>query len=310
MSTAITALTESKVLPLLQPRMQDLINLIGEDNLKRETSFAIQAANANSLLQKATPQSVAKAIWNVAITKLTLNPVHRMSYLTPRRVGDNIEAILMPSYIGMVKLLTDTGSVTNAYAHVVYEGDEFEVELGVAYTLKHIPKFKSKKATHVYGIGVLHNGSKQFEVMSVDQVNEIRERSDGWKAFNAGKAQSAIWQTDYDEMARKTVIKRLCKYLPKTDRWDELNEAIAVDNEDYQSTAGQDSYILSLLGTSSYDHEYRHTIEKQVEGGLTSDDAEKLIIDLQNNQLPRLEAGLPMNAADVNKAVKDAVENK
>lgn len=285
MSQEITRLTETTVLPLLQPKMQDLIKLIGEDNLKRETSFAIQAANANSYLAQASPNSVAKAIWNVAITKLTLNPIHKLAYLTPRRGDNGVEAVLMPSYIGIVKLLTDTGSVKNAYAHPVFEGDEFEVKMGLEYTLVHNPKFKSKKLTHVYAIGVLHDGSKQFEVMGVDQVNEIRERSDGYKAFKSGKAKSAIWETDYDEMARKTVIKRLAKYLPKTDRWEELNQAIAIDNAEYESTIGQDSYIISLTESSTYDHERRNSIVKQVEVGISSLEAEALIADLQANQL-------------------------
>lgn len=303
----LTVLTEGKVLPLLQPRMQDLITLIGEDNLKRETSFAIQAANANSYLSQATPQSVAKAIWNVAITKLTLNPVHRMAYLTPRNVGGSVEAVLMPSYIGMVKLLTDTGSVKNAYAHVVYEGDDFDVQLGTEYTLKHTPRFKSQKVTHVYGIGVLHDDTKQFEVMSADQVNEIRERSDGYKAFKSGKARTAIWESDYGEMARKTVIKRLCKYLPKTSRWDDLNEAIALDNQDYPSTVGQDSYIYSLIQTSTYEHDQRAHIEKRIESGVTSDEAEKIIQDLQNNQLAAIDAG-SMSATDAKNAVADKLQ--
>lgn len=303
-------LTENSVMPYVQPKATDLIKMIGEENLKRETSFAIQAANANSYLSQATPQSVAKAIWNVAITKLTLNPIHALAYLTPRRIGQSVEAILMPSYRGIVKLLTDTGSIKNAYAHVVYEGDEFEVLLGVEYTLKHKPMFKSSKITHVYAVGVLHDDTKQFEVMSVEEINLIRERSDGYRAFKSGKAQTAIWESDYGEMARKTVIKRLAKYLPKTDRWDEVNQAISIDNEEYQSTIGQDSYILSLVETSTYEHDKRHSIVKHVESGITSDEAEAYIKDLQNNQLNKLQAGIAMNASETSKEVNNAIENK
>lgn len=292
-------------MPLLQPKKQDLIQLIGEDNMKRETSFAIQAANSNSYLSQATPQSVAKAIWNVAITGLTLNPIHRLAYLVPKRIDGNVEAILMASYQGLVKLLTDTGSVKMAYSHCVYKGDEFEITLGGEYSLVHKPKFISKEVTHVYAVGLLHDGNKQFEVMSVDQVHEIRDRSDGYKAYKEGKAKTAIWVSDFDEMARKTVLKRLCKYLPKSNEWDRVNEAIELDNQDYPATMGQEQYIHTLLLGCGYDHEYRAGIENRVNDGISSVEAEKIIADLKNNQLDPVMAGLPYSATDAKNAVAD-----
>jgi phage RecT family recombinase len=301
----IVLLTEAAVIPLLQPKRQDLIQLIGEDNMKRETSFAIQAVNSNSYLMQATTQSVAKAIWNVAITGLTLNPIHKLAYLVPKRIGDNVEAILTPSYQGLVKLLTDTKSVTMAYAHCVYKGDEFEVILGNEYTLSHKPRFASKEVTHVYAVGLIHDGTKQFEVMSVEQVNEIRDRSDGYKAYQSGKAKSAIWVSDYDEMARKTVLKRLCKYLPKSNEWEKVNTAIEIDNQEYPATMGQEGYITNLLQSSTYDHERRYSIEKQVLAGVSSGEAEKIITDLQNNQLNPVQAGLPYNMTDAKNAVAE-----
>lgn len=305
----LVLLTEQQVMPLLQPKKQDLIQLIGEENMKRETSFAIQAANSNSYLAQATPQSIAKAIWNVAITGLTLNPIHKLAYLVPKRIDGNVEAVLMPSYQGLVKLLTDTRSVKMAYAHCVYKGDEFEVLLGGEYTLVHKPKFASKEVTHVYAVGLLHDGNKQFEVMDIDQVNAIRDRSDGYKAYKDGKAKSAIWVSDYDEMARKTVLKRLCKYLPKSNEWDKVNEAIELDNQDYPATMGQENYIQSLLIGCGYDHEHRHRIEKRIEHGISSAEAEIIIQDLQNNQLDPVKHGLPYGATEAKNAVQKQIDN-
>lgn len=299
--------SEQALAPLLQPKQADLINMIGEMQLKKEMSFAIQRINENSYLAQATPQSVAKAIWNLGITGLTLNPIHALAYITPRRVGQAVEAILMPSYRGLVKLLTDTGSVINAYAHVVYKGDIFEVELGTEYTLKHTPKFltrENKDITHVYAIGILKDGSKQFEVMSIEDVNYIRERSDSYKSFKAGKATSSIWESDYGEMCRKTVIKRLTKYLPKTDQWEKLNEAIEIDNQDYPMTLGQENMIESLLETSAYDERQRGNIMQKVHGGLTKDEAEKIIQDLQLNQLNPVTHGGNPSQSDITDTVK------
>lgn len=309
--TSLAKISEQGITPLLQPKFNDLVKMIGETQLKKETSFAIQAVNANDYLAKATPQSVAKAIWNIAITGLTLNPIHKLAYITPRSVKGQVEAVLMPSYQGLVKLITDTGSVKNVFAYPVYQGDEFEVRLGTSHTVIHNPKFLSKKLTHVYAVAILHDGSNQIEVMSAEEVNDIRDSSDGYKALKSGRASSAIWETYYTEMARKTVVKRICKYLPKTEKWDALNDAISLDNIEHTATSGQEDYIMSLLNTSSYDHEQRAYIEKRVEAGLTKDEAEKLITDLSNNQLDRISAGLNYSQTDIkNKIDKEVMSEQ
>lgn len=299
MSNEVMKISEKSVMPFITPKQADLIALIGEDNLKRETSFAIQAVNANSYLSQATPASVAKAIWNVGITGLSLNPVLKLAYITPRKVGQNVEAILMPSYQGLVKLITDTGSVKQVYAHCVFEGDEFEVILGGEYSVKHIPKFKSDKVTHAYAVGVLHDGTRQYEVMGIDQINVIRDMSDGWKAFKANKASSAIWDTWDDEMARKTVIKRLTKYLPKTDKWEQVGQAIEVDNSIYPASLQQVEYIHRLIDGSGYDDERKRMMHGQIEAGITNGEASELIERLNLNQVDPIDAGLPYNQGDI-----------
>lgn len=300
----ITKWSEKVIAPMLEPKMNDLVRLIGKDNLTREMSFAIQAVSANSYLGQSTPASVAKAVWNCGITGLSLNPIKKLAYLTPRKVKGVIEATLTPSYAGLVKLLTDTGSVINAYCHPVNKGDDFEVKLGTEYTIVHNPKYASKEITHVYAVGILPDGSKQFEVMNIDEVHAIRERSDGYRSWKSGQAQSCIWETDYSEMCRKTVLKRLTKYLPKTEKWDKLSEAIEIDNQEYTSTAGQDSYIESLLNTCSLNDEQKEDIQRQVNGGLLSSDAERIIIKLQANQLNPITHGLNASSAQINEAVQ------
>lgn len=283
--------SEKTVLPYIQPRMTELLNLIGKDNFTRETSFAIQAVNSSAYLATATPQSVAKAIWNVAITGLSLNPVLKLAYITPRKVNGQVEAILMPSYQGMTKLITDTGSVKQVRAHVVYQGDTFEVEYGTETKLIHKPKFgkhENTDVTHVYAVATLTDGSTQFEVMDIDEIYNIRARSDGYRAFKSGNAKTAIWESDFGEMCRKTVIKRLCKYLPKSvmnEKWEKVMQAVDVDNSDYPASEQQMAYIEKLLSTCSYAEEQKSYITSMLGTGMTIGDAEKIIEDLQLNQL-------------------------
>lgn len=309
MSQELVRISEKSIIPYLQPKQQDLINMIGQVQLKKELSFAIQAAQSNSLLIQAPPASIAKCVWNIAITGLTLNPIHKLAYITPRKDSNgNWDAILMPSYQGLVKLITDTGSVKNIFAHVVYKGDDFEVTYGTEMGIKHTPKFKTIKnedLTHVYAVAILDNGTKQIEVMGLEEIHAIRARSDGYRAFANNRAKSAIWETDFAEMSRKTVIKRITKYLPKGDvnKWEKVNNAIEADNAQYPATDGQRGYIETLLQTSGYNDEQR----KQIYDGedISMADAERIISDLKENQLNPITAGMSASAKEINAAVND-----
>lgn len=306
----ITVIRESTILPFIEPKKSQLIAMVGEMQLQKEMSFAIQAVNGNSMLQQATPESIAKCVWNIGITGLTLNPVHQFAYITPRRVGDKIEAIITPSYKGLVKLITDTGSVKNIYAHPVYKGDDFDISLGTDTEIKHKPKFisiKPEDVTHVYAVAILRDGSKQVEIMPVAEVNEIRERSDSYKAWKDKKAKSSIWVDFYTEMCRKTVVKRLSKYLPKTESWEKVQQAIEIDNEDYEASNSQYSYIENLLETSMYDERQRAFIEREIECGITNGRAKKLIEDLQLNQRDAISSGDNYSQSDISRKIANEI---
>ena len=186
----------------------------------------------------------------------------------------------------------------------MYKGDIFEVQYGTETKLLHTPKFHTSQhddITHVYAVAVLLDGSTMFEVMDRAAIDAIRDRSDGWKAFKAGKTSSAIWLTDYGEMSRKTVVKRIAKYLPKSDvkKWERVMEAVNIDNADYPASDNQIVYINSLIETSTFDERQRSFIERQLSSGITSGEAAKMIDDLQMNQLDPVTQGGNYNQGDI-----------
>lgn len=291
-------ITEKPITEMLAPRQRDLISLMGgEMQVKKEISFAIQACNANSMLANVNQASIAKAIYNVAITGLSLNPVHKLAYLVPKKIAGQWEAVLFPSYQGLVKLITDAGIVSRIEAHPVYEGDEFDYSLGLETTLSHKPKGISRNLMAVYAIAVMKDGSKQVEVMWRSEVDEIMMRSD------SGKNGTGPWKTDYNEMARKTVLRRIYKYLPKSVVSDKIAEAIALDEQDYPATIGQIGYIETLLQTSNIDHDERSRINRSL-SEMTSEEAGRMIEYLQDNQLDKISAGLAYNQGDIAAKVK------
>jgi len=249
----------------IKPRF---VELTDPKTFDKEVSFALQHISRNKQLQKSTIESNLEAVLNVAQCGLSLNPVLKLAYLVPRSVKEGgqwiIKTCLEPSYQGLCKLVTDTGSAKQIYAHLVCEGDEFEVMLGSGMNVIHKPKYKSKEVTHVYMIAVLSDGSKHVEVMTKEDVEEIMNRSESFKAYKAQKISSCIWVSDFGEMARKTVIRRGVKYLPKTEMWDKLGAAINLDESDYQATFSQMGYVESLLTYAAIEQEEKDSIESEL----------------------------------------------
>jgi recombination protein RecT len=282
----------------IKPRFVELIN---EETFLKEASFAMQHLSKNSYLAGADQKSIIQAVLNIAQTGLTLNPVSKLAYLVPRRQGQSVVCCLEPSYQGLVKLLTDTGSVKNIYAHIIYENDIFEQTLGTSPEIIHKPKLSDRgKIAGVYAVAILNDNRKQIEVMNEEEINEIRSMSESYKAYESGKTKSSVWIDFYDEMARKTVIKRLCKYLPKTDKWEKINEAIELDNEDYKITESQFNIISRLIKTCSWSMEKQEFIQASLRQ-MTYKEASDAIEDLKQNQIDSIASGRNYSQTDIQK---------
>ena len=288
----------------IKPRFVELTDIKTFDT---EVSFAIQHINRNPQLKKATVESNLEAVMNVAQCGLSLNPVLKLAYLVPRseNVGGQwvVKTCLEPSYQGLCKLVTDTGSAKQIYAHLVYKGDEFEVILGSKQGVIHKPKYESKEITHVYMVAILNEGL-HVEVMTLEDVNEIRERSESYKAYLAKKISSCVWISDYGEMARKTVIRRGVKYLPKTDMWDKLGNAISLDESDYMATDSQVNYIESLLMSAAIEVEEQESIFRELQS-MSGERARHLIEYLKDNQVDSIQSGNNASMTQINKKIDE-----
>lgn len=143
-------------------------------------------------------------------------------------------AQLIVGYRGMVALAWRSSQVSSIQAHEVYEGDKFIWSFGLNPTLVHEPDAEGEQdpeaITHVYAVVQTINHGTLFDVMTRKQVDAVRKRS---QSPNNGP-----WATDFAEMAKKTVLKRLLKLAPlsaEMQRAMQLDEA--VDNGDPQQFA-------------------------------------------------------------------------
>jgi recombination protein RecT len=176
---------------------------------QREASFALQAIQNSTWLQGCSAESISNAILNVASVGLSLSPALKLAYLVPRKG----KACLDISYIGLVKIATDSGSVLAAKAEVVRSNDNFEYIDGFTQPSHKFNPFAKEsdrgEFLGVYVVAKLGNGVTLVDAMSAEVVGKIRAKSE---------AKTGPWGEWFDEMAKKSVIKRASKMWPRTER--------------------------------------------------------------------------------------------
>lgn len=192
----------------------------------------INALMANPDLLDCDPLMVYREVSKAAGLGLLLDPQLGEAYIIIGYNGktQRKEPQLRIGYKGMCKLARQTGSVSTIYAHEVCAHDRIECHMGTEKRLVHTPKLFTDRGLVVgfYAVISFKDGSFDFEPMSVGQTQAIRDRSDAWKAFKGGKIKSTPWSTDEDEMAKKTVLRRLLK---RQDQSPELATAIRIETE-------------------------------------------------------------------------------
>lgn len=201
------------------------------ENLKlsfqKEMGFAIQILEKNKYLTGlalANPADLRTAIYNVALTGLSLNPVLKHGYIMPR--GGKI--IFEPSYMGLTEVLIQAGTITQLWAYLVYEADSIHIELGATPNIIHTQNIMKSRGRIVgaYAVAVLPSGARQFEIMTYEQLMKIKARSESVKA-----GKGSPWDNDEEEMICKTVVRRIFKKLPKTSLSESALTALRIFDE-------------------------------------------------------------------------------
>ena len=174
---------------------------LSADQIKTQ---AVIAAARNPKLLNCTRFSFLESVVRAAELGLRFAGAGGEAYLIPYKS----KCTLIIGYRGLCALARRTGKVVRLEARCVHEKVVFKIEYGDSQKLVHRPHLGADRGeiTCVYALGELRGGSVQIEVMTRVQIDQIRARS---RAGNDGP-----WKTDYEEMARKTVLRRLCKYLP------------------------------------------------------------------------------------------------
>jgi recombination protein RecT len=216
---------------------------------ERFARMAMTAVTMNPDLGKCTPPSFIGAMLQAASLGLEPNTPLGQAYLIPYnnyKSGEK-EAQFQIGYRGLIELAHRSGEFKSIEAHIVYENDEFEYELGLEPKLRHKPAMKNRgEIVWVYAVYKLQSGGYGFEVMSKDDINEHRKKY--------SKARTSPWDTAWEGMAKKTVIKQALKYAPLKSEF-----VRAMTNEDvtlnFRDDVAEDVPVVLADEATRYDDE-------------------------------------------------------
>lgn len=219
-------------------------------NADRMARIAATEVRKNKALLNTEPTSFLGSVMQAAQLGLEPGSALGQAYLVP--YGNQCQLII--GYKGMIDLARRSGQVLSLNAYAVREGDDFNFQLGLKPDIHHVPSLEAdrikKPITYVYAVATLKGGGYQFEVMSRAEIEAVKAKA---KSKN-------IWNSYPDEMAKKTVIRRLFKYLPVS------IEALEITNADAKREAGEKvepDDVINIEAVSVEDFEDGEVISTQ-----------------------------------------------
>ena len=236
------------------PRLNEIASTVLKP--ERLIRAVLGAASRTPELLECTPASIMQCVMISAQLGLEPNTPLGHFYLVPfknRKTGKK-EATPIIGYRGLVDLARRGGQVATIEAHIVHENDPHEVKFGRELKLWHTPCLKGDAGKPLFGYAVatMKDGAVQAEVMTWAEIMKIRDRS---KARENGP-----WVTDPEEMGKKTVFRRLSKWLPLST---EFSDALSAE-EDEERPALPDILQIELPPAENAKSTRTETVKEQV----------------------------------------------
>lgn len=224
MSQEVAIKEKAKSLRSLLEASKDQISMALPAHLKPERllRIAMTEAQTNPALLDCTKVSFIGAIIKAATLGLEPGGALGHCYLIPfkNKNAGTTEVQFIVGYRGMIDLAYRSPKVKKIIARAVYDKDKFAYDFGLEEKLTHVPNQQGDgdKLTHVYCIVEMENGVKMFDVMTRAEVEMARGRSKS--------SEKGPWDTDYEAMAKKSVVRRFFKFMPSSI---ELQQAVGMD---------------------------------------------------------------------------------
>lgn len=177
---------------------------------ERFTRITLSALSSNPELQQCTPSSFLAAMMTAAQLGVEPNTPLGQAYLIPYFNGRKQakECQFQIGYKGLIDLAYRSGEVQSIQAHEVHLNDDFSYSFGLEPELHHVPAIRDRGAVIAYyAVWKGKDGGYGFEVMSREDVERHGDKFSKRYAYGP-------WKNNFDEMAKKTVLKKALKYAP------------------------------------------------------------------------------------------------
>jgi recombination protein RecT len=245
MTDLSTKIATQQVAQKKNPTVRDMVQaqqpaieaqLAGAMNSGAFVRAAISTIASSPDLQQATPSSVLGGIMLAAQLKLEIGPALGHFYLTPRK--DRGQQICLPiiGYQGYIELAYRSGRIEKIETFLVREGDKFDhganSERGRFFDWNPADYDETRPWTGVVAMAKIKGAGTVWAYLPYSKV--IDRRPKYW--------ESGPWKTNPEEMARKTGIRALAPYLPKST---DLARAIEVDEAKVESIAGVHDLVVT-----------------------------------------------------------------
>lgn len=187
----------------------------------RLVRVAVASISRTPALLNCSQTSLLQAVMQAAELGLEPGSALGEAYLVPYKGT----VVMIPGYRGLIALARRSGQIEDIEAHVVYAADKFLHRKGTSACLDHEPSLAVERGEiiAVYAMGWVKGSARpHVEVMTKAEIDAVRARS--------ASGGAGPWKDHYSEMARKTVVKRLVKYLPLSV---ELAQALTIDDEQF-----------------------------------------------------------------------------
>ena len=204
---------QETVIGLIRKSQSQFLMALGNPALaERFVRVAITEVRRNPMLQNCEATSLIGALMLGA--QLNLDITLEQYYIIPYWSSKNncYLAQFQFGYKGLIELFYRHPLAAELYAETVYSKDKFEVNLGTDRKIIHEPNFEDRgEPILYYAVAKLSTGATNFAIMSKKEVDQHKER------YAKSKTKSiSPWETNFEDMAKKTVIKKVLKYMPKS----------------------------------------------------------------------------------------------
>ncbi len=207
---------------------------------ERMIRVALTAVSQTPKLAECAPITIAASIVQASILGLEPSSVLGEAYLVPFWNGKTkrMECQLIPGYMGLLKLVRNTGELSVFDAQIVYSNDDFEFHKGSDIYWRHKWNRTGERGEKqgVWAGYVLKDGTKNFEYWTIEQIHRHRdqyskgaykmERGSYVLDANNNRILTGAWADSPDWLEKKTLIRQITKLMPKSV---ELSTALRLD---------------------------------------------------------------------------------